>query len=253
MLQTNSRHGSTATAPPRITPSLARFADRTTMLWTGEDGGTRTASPVHCGQRVARGESAYAVAPALGANPTANSAGVPEGFAMHALPQRQRRTRLAMLAGAAAMSAALIGVPAEAAEASAPVAAVASTAAGTSVKSAAPLRRDRILALARKYSGRPYRWGACGPNAFDASGFTKFVFGKAGVKLPHGAGQGKKGRKVTRADARPGDLVIFRDASGRVLHTGVYAGGNKIYDAAPGRATGKHPIGSQHVEFRRVL
>lgn len=175
---------------------------------------------------------------------------------MHAMPQRPR-TRLAMLAGAAAMSAALIGVPAKAAEASTPVATVSATtraATPVPVKSAAQRKRDKVIALAEKYSGRPYRWGAAGPKAFDCTGFTKFIFKKVGVKLPHSGGQGTKGKKVSRKNARPGDLVIFRDSSGRVFHAAIYAGGNKMYDAPTyGKKTGQHRIWSQHVEFRRVL
>jgi cell wall-associated NlpC family hydrolase len=177
---------------------------------------------------------------------------------MHALPQR-RTTRLAMLAGAAAMGAALIGGPAKAAEATptpAPVAAstVSVPAPKPKTRSAAQVKRDKVIALAKKYSGRPYRWGAAGPKSFDCTGYTKFIFKKVGIKLPHSGAQGKKGKKVSRKNARPGDLVIFRDSSGRVYHAGIYAGGNKMYDAPTyGKKTGKHRIWSKRVEFRRVI
>ncbi|MEV6967490.1 C40 family peptidase [Hamadaea sp. NPDC051192] len=127
------------------------------------------------------------------------------------------------------------------------------TAAPTAVSSRAA-KAAKVIALAKQYSGRPYRWGAAGPKRFDCTGYTKFIYKKVGVKLPHSGAQGKKGKKVSRAKALPGDLVIFRDSSGRVYHVGIYAGGNKMYDAPTyGKKTGLHRIWSKKVEFRRVL
>ena len=192
---------------------------------------------------------------------------------MHALPQR-RGTRLAMLAGAAAMGVALIGAPAKAAEAPAPTTPAVATVTPAAPpapapapaqpvapkpaapkKSAAQIKRAKVIALARKHSGRPYRFGAAGPKAFDCSGYTSYLFKKVGVKLAHSSrAQARKGVRVARKNARPGDLVIFRTASGRVHHVGVYAGGNTMYDAPhAGSKTGKHKIWTKRVEFRRVL
>ncbi|MEV0273008.1 C40 family peptidase [Hamadaea sp. NPDC050747] len=127
------------------------------------------------------------------------------------------------------------------------------TVAPTAVSSRAA-KAAKVIALAKQYSGRPYRWGAAGPKRFDCTGYTKFIYKKVGVKLPHSGAQGKKGKKVSRAKALPGDLVIFRNSSGRVYHVGIYAGGNKMYDAPTyGKKTGLHRIWSKKVEFRRVL
>ncbi|NUR51952.1 MAG: peptidase P60 [Hamadaea sp.] len=127
------------------------------------------------------------------------------------------------------------------------------TVAPTAVSSRAA-KAAKVIALAKQYSGRPYRWGAAGPKRFDCTGYTKFIYKKVGVKLPHSGAQGRKGKKVSRAKALPGDLVIFRNSSGRVYHVGIYAGGNKMYDAPTyGKKTGLHRIWSKKVEFRRVL
>ena len=42
---------------------------------------------------------------------------------------------------------------------------------------------DLLISDAMKYLGRPYVWAANGPNAFDCSGFTRFIYSKFGYKL----------------------------------------------------------------------
>jgi cell wall-associated NlpC family hydrolase len=206
---------------------------------------------------------------------------------------RRQSARIALTLGAAALGVTLLGAPAHAddavstsdsatlvadagtvtpTDATTPDATTTATATTTTTTtatfttastttsttaSAASIRQAKaakVIALAKKYSGRPYRWGAAGPKAFDCTGYTKFIYKKIGVKLPHSGAQGKKGKKVSRKNAIPGDLVIFRDSSGRVFHVGIYAGKNKMYDAPTyGKKTGKHRIWSKHVEFRRMF
>jgi cell wall-associated NlpC family hydrolase len=75
--------------------------------------------------------------------------------------------------------------------------------------------------------GSPYQWGAEGPNRFDCSGLTMWVWRKAGVSLPHSSrAQYAGGRKVSRAEIRPGDLVFHGSP---IHHVGIYIGdGNMI-------------------------
>ncbi len=80
-----------------------------------------------------------------------------------------------------------------------------------------------VLATARKQLGKPYRWAAVGPSSFDCSGFTMYVWNKAGVNLPHNSSaQRGATRPVSRKQARPGDLVF---APG---HVGLYLGDGKM-------------------------
>jgi cell wall-associated NlpC family hydrolase len=115
-------------------------------------------------------------------------------------------------------------------------------------------KRARVLAIAASLTGKAYSYGAAGPNAFDCSGFTQYVFRKVGISLPHQANaQKSRGVGVSRANARPGDLIIFLDG-GYGYHVGIYAGGSYMYDSPrPGQRVGKHKIWTWNVVFRRVL
>ncbi|MEU1687217.1 NlpC/P60 family protein [Micromonospora sp. NPDC005707] len=82
--------------------------------------------------------------------------------------------------------------------------------------------------------GDPYVWGATGPNSFDCSGLTQYAYKAAGISLTHFTGaQWNEGRKVSRSDARPGDLVFF---GSDLHHVGLYLG-NGVMVHAP--RTGK--------------
>lgn len=71
-------------------------------------------------------------------------------------------------------------------------------------------KADEIIAHAMRYRGKAYRRGASGPNAFDCSGFTGFVFRKANIELKRSSReQFTQGVAVNRSDLQPGDLVFF--------------------------------------------
>lgn len=89
---------------------------------------------------------------------------------------------------------------------------------------------EGILQIADRYLGVPYRPGGHSPDGFDCSGFTSFVFGKAGYSLSRTAdGQYDALRPVEKP--QPGDLVFFRITGKRVSHVGIYAGDLKFIHA----------------------
>jgi cell wall-associated NlpC family hydrolase len=103
--------------------------------------------------------------------------------------------------------------------------------ASSSPEVAARLRGYRIVAAARAQRGKPYRYGARGPSAFDCSGLTGYAYRVAGVRLPRTASQQYRlARPVARSAARAGDLV-FWVSGGHAYHVGVYAGGGKVWHA----------------------
>jgi cell wall-associated NlpC family hydrolase len=126
-----------------------------------------------------------------------------------------------------------------------------STASGATAASA---KVARVLAVAAAQAGKSYRFGASGPTSFDCSGLTQYVYRHVGVTLPHKANLQKAfGRPVSRAAARPGDLVVFV-SGGYGYHVGIYAGNGYMYDAPrPGQLVGKRKIWSSNVVFRRLL
>jgi cell wall-associated NlpC family hydrolase len=83
--------------------------------------------------------------------------------------------------------------------------------------------------------GKPYVWAAAGPDSFDCSGLTQYVWGKAGVYLGHYTGdQWNEGVHVSQSELQPGDLVFFAyntsDPS-TIHHVGIYVGGGDMIDA----------------------
>ncbi len=85
--------------------------------------------------------------------------------------------------------------------------------------------------------GKPYQWGAAGPNSFDCSGLTMWSWRKAGVSLPHSSrAQYSATRRVAREDLQPGDLVFFGSP---IHHVGIYIGdGNMINAPETGKNVG---------------
>jgi cell wall-associated NlpC family hydrolase len=89
-----------------------------------------------------------------------------------------------------------------------------------------------VLAYARAQLGKPYQWGASGPNAFDCSGLTMQAWARAGVYLDHYTGaQWDETSRVAISDLRPGDLVFFGDSGPTAHHMGLYVGGGQMIEA----------------------
>jgi cell wall-associated NlpC family hydrolase len=85
------------------------------------------------------------------------------------------------------------------------------------------------VAAAYKQLGAPYDWAADGPQAFDCSGLTAYVWAAAGVTLPHSSqAQYAVGSHVSRSQLAPGDLVFFGDP---IHHVGIYVGNGDMIDA----------------------
>ncbi|MFP8886098.1 MULTISPECIES: C40 family peptidase [Streptomyces] len=90
-------------------------------------------------------------------------------------------------------------------------------------------KADKVLAFAEAQLGKPYVWGATGPNSYDCSGLTQAAWLSAGVSLPRTTyDQVEAGTRIAKADMRPGDLVFFYDD---ISHVGIYAGGGQMIHA----------------------
>ena len=88
---------------------------------------------------------------------------------------------------------------------------------------------SRAVGEASRHAGKPYQWGAVGPDRFDCSGFTMYVFSRFGKSLPHNSAQ-QYGvvRHVPQSQKQVGDLIFTHD-NGRIHHVAIYAGDGYIW------------------------
>lgn len=95
-------------------------------------------------------------------------------------------------------------------------------------------RGAKALAFARAQVGKPYRFGASGPGAYDCSGLTGSAWRSVGVSLPRTSqSQFGAGRAVAKSDLQVGDLIFFYSD---LSHVGIYAGnGMIVHSPRPGK------------------
>ena len=97
---------------------------------------------------------------------------------------------------------------------------------------------DAFLASARAQLGKPYVWGAAGPNSFDCSGLVTHALRQAGSSTgrlnAQGFSQNGNWQKIGSMSAlEPGDLIFFHTRKGvNVGHVGIYVGGGMMIDAS---------------------
>ena len=73
----------------------------------------------------------------------------------------------------------------------------------------------KILAYVAAQLGKPYVYGATGPDAFDCSGLAMMAYRAAGIAIPRTSqAQWDWGRQVSAGQVQPGDLVFFAGADG---------------------------------------
>ncbi|AOM31575.1 N-acetylmuramoyl-L-alanine amidase [Enterococcus faecium] len=97
--------------------------------------------------------------------------------------------------------------------------------------------QQAIVREAFKHLGKPYVWGAKGPNTFDCSGLTYYVYMKAtGHYIGGWTGEQQyAGTQIPVSQAQPGDLVFWGPSSGVTHHAGIYIGnGQFIHAPQPG-------------------
>lgn len=108
---------------------------------------------------------------------------------------------------------------------------------------------ELAVALAKEHLGKPYRWAANGPDSFDCSGFTKYIYRQIGINIPrHSAVQFQKGREISRlTELQEGDLVFFGGA--KTPHTIGHVGIVVSVDYERGRFSFIHASSSSGVRI----
>ncbi|MEE1622882.1 C40 family peptidase [Zafaria sp. Z1313] len=87
---------------------------------------------------------------------------------------------------------------------------------------------SRIASMALGFKGTPYVWGGSSPSGWDCSGFVQYIYGKAGISLPHNTTAIRtSGKFVQTSTPKLGDLV-YQNGGG---HVGIYIGDGKIIGA----------------------
>lgn len=109
----------------------------------------------------------------------------------------------------------------------------------------------KALAWAKTQIGKPYVWGAAGPNSYDCSGLTMAAFRQAGVSLPrNSAAQYSAGTKVPFSQMQPGDLFFYSNNGSQsgIYHVAIYAGNNmRLHAPSPGKSVELVPMWSVNV------
>jgi cell wall-associated NlpC family hydrolase len=115
-------------------------------------------------------------------------------------------------------------------------------AATTTTAAASSATAQNAVNIALAQVGKPYRYGAAGPDAFDCSGLTSFAYKAAGVDLPRTTGgQRGAGTPVSRSALQPGDLVFFYGGG----HASIYIGNNQVVHAA----TASKPVNVINMDY----
>ena len=100
---------------------------------------------------------------------------------------------------------------------------------------------EKAVALAKQQLGKPYVYGAAGPNSFDCSGLFYYIFRELGINIARGSSSQyyNSGTFVSEDDMQPGDLVFLFDPkydySGGTLpttHVVMYIGNNTVLHAS---------------------
>ncbi|MER6344043.1 NlpC/P60 family protein [Streptomyces sp. NPDC001595] len=88
---------------------------------------------------------------------------------------------------------------------------------------------DRALDYAVRQLGKPYEWGAEGPETYDCSGLTSEAWAHAGTPIPRTSQeQWARLPRVPLEELRPGDLVIYFPEA---THVALYAGDGEVVHA----------------------
>ena len=100
---------------------------------------------------------------------------------------------------------------------------------GSATAQAPSSRAAAAVGYAYQKLGSPYVWGATGPDAFDCSGLVQAAYRSAGLSLPRTTyAQIDAGRRVSRSELLPGDLVFFYSG---ITHVGLYVGNGQMIHA----------------------
>ena len=102
--------------------------------------------------------------------------------------------------------------------------------------------KNNLGKMVKELNGSPYVWAEEGPDNFDCSGYTYYMYGSMGIKIPRVAReQAKVGKYIKPSELRYGDLIFFdttKKRNGKITHVGMYLGDGWFTHAS----TKKHEV-----------
>lgn len=119
---------------------------------------------------------------------------------------------------------------------------------------------QKVLSTVKAQVGKPYVYGAAGPNSFDCSGLTYYAYKQVGTYLNRSSrAQASNGTYVSKSNLKPGDLVFFNSGSNTIRHVGMYVGnGQFVHSPSPGKSVKYENLNSSYyvkgyVTARRII
>lgn len=125
----------------------------------------------------------------------------------------------------------------------------------SSIQPRSASQQNAVVAKAKQQLGKPYVWGASGPNSFDCGGLVKYSYKQAvNMDLPMGTyNQEKYGWEVSVNSLQPSDL-LFYGPRGNTTHVAIYIGnGQAIHAPQPGDVVKIYNVSSYKPAFARRL
>lgn len=118
------------------------------------------------------------------------------------------------------------------------------------VKTEAAVSGQTVVDYSKRFLGRPYSYGAAGPNSFDCSGLTYYVYNQAaGINIGRTTyDQINAGKEVSRNELQLGDLVFTHSN-----HVGIYVGNNQMIHSPQTGDVVKISTISKFWRARRIL
>ena len=98
-----------------------------------------------------------------------------------------------------------------------------------------------VVSAAQSQIGKPYAWGATGPNAYDCSGLVQYAYSQAGKNVGRTTyQQAGAGQHISVSQAQPGDILMWGD-----YHDAIYVGNNQyVHAPQPGQNVTQASISS---------
>lgn len=98
-----------------------------------------------------------------------------------------------------------------------------------------------VVNAAKSQIGKPYVWGATGPNAYDCSGLVQYAYSQAGKNIGRTTyQQAGAGQHVSVSQAQAGDILMWGD-----YHDAIYVGNNQyVHAPQPGQNVTQSTISS---------